>query len=71
MDKCETCWGLREVCTGLGSGLEPILETCKDCNGTGYSVRCSCGSFNVRQEKTHPTAIHCKCECGKKWIEAV
>ncbi|KKN74987.1 hypothetical protein LCGC14_0384890 [marine sediment metagenome] len=33
---CPVCWGLKVVCVGLKDNLEPILEPCTGCDGTGW-----------------------------------
>ena len=33
--KCPTCWGKGKVCIRLEEDLTPILEDCRDCQGTG------------------------------------
>ncbi len=33
---CPVCWGKSVVCVGLKEDLEPILEPCSGCDGTGW-----------------------------------
>lgn len=34
--QCPVCWGKKVVCVGLKENLEPILQSCTGCDGTGY-----------------------------------
>ena len=34
--QCPVCWGKKVVCVGLKENLEPILEPCTGCDGTGW-----------------------------------
>ncbi len=34
--RCPVCWGKRWICVGLKDNLEPILEPCSGCDGTGW-----------------------------------
>ena len=33
---CPVCWGKKVVCVGLKDNLEPLLEPCSGCEGTGW-----------------------------------
>jgi len=33
---CPVCWGKKFVCVGLKDNLEPILESCPECDGMGW-----------------------------------
>jgi len=34
--QCPVCWGKKVVCVGLKENLDPILEPCTGCDGTGW-----------------------------------
>ena len=34
--QCPVCWGEGVVCVGLKDNLEPLLEPCIGCEGTGW-----------------------------------
>ncbi len=36
LKQCPVCYGLKVVCVGLKDNLEPILEPCSGCDGTGW-----------------------------------
>ncbi len=33
---CPVCWGKKVVCVGLKENLDPVLEPCSGCDGTGW-----------------------------------
>ena len=33
---CPICWGKGAICVGLKENLDPILEPCIGCDGTGW-----------------------------------
>lgn len=34
--QCPVCWGKKVICVGIKDNLEPILEPCPGCDGTGW-----------------------------------